>query len=155
MAKGLYKPINPQKYMGDPTKIRFLSAWELKVMQFFDKSDSIVQWGSEEIKVPYFNPVKKAMAMYLPDFIVKYKDSKGNIHTEIVEVKPSKEATVRKKMSNYDKVMLVINTAKWQACGAMCAKAGVRFRVLTEAGSMLIGADGKAVQTSDNGLFRK
>ena len=155
MAKGMYKPLNPSKYLGNPTKIRFLSAWELRVMEFFDKNPAILQWGSEEIKIPYYNPVKKAAATYIPDFIVKYKDSSGNIQTEVIEVKPSKEATIRKKMSNYDKVMLVINTAKWQACGAMCAKANIKFRVLTEAGSMLIGADGKASQITTDGLFRK
>lgn len=155
MAKGLYKPLNPQKYMGDPNKIRFLSSWELKLMQFCDQHPAVIQWGSEEFKVQYYNPIKKSLAMYIPDFIIKYKDAQGNLITEVVEVKPAKEATIRKKMSNYDKAMLIINTAKWQACGALCAKAGIRFRVLTEAGSIMIGADGRALQTSDQGLFRK
>lgn len=155
MAKGIYKPLNPQKYLGDPTKIRFLSSWEMKFMEFCDKHPSVIQWGSEEFKVPYFNPIKGKMAQYIPDFVIKYKNAAGVITTEVIEIKPAKEATIRKKMSVYDKAMLITNTAKWQACGAFCAKAGVTFRVLTEAGSITIGADGKAIQTSDQGLFRK
>lgn len=153
MAKGLYTPVNPQKYLGDPTKIRFLSSWELRFFEFCDKSDTIIKWGSEEFKIPYFNPIYKQIRQYIPDVLIKYKDRTGNLITEVVEIKPSKEAQVKAKMSNYDKVMLVINTAKWRAAGSFCASHGIRFRVLTEAGSILIGPNGEQTH-SKNGLFK-
>ena len=50
--KGKYKPINPNKYQGDPTNIVYRSSWELKFMRFCDLRDDVVQWQSEEIIVP-------------------------------------------------------------------------------------------------------
>jgi hypothetical protein len=132
MAKGLYKPLNPEKYLGDITKIRFLSSWEMTFMRFCDTNPNVVSWGSEEFKVPYFNPVKGKVCNYIPDFIIKYKDAEGNIITEVIEIKPLKESVLKPKMSTYDKVALVINHAKWTACKAMCDSANIRFRVLTE-----------------------
>jgi hypothetical protein len=132
MAKGLYTPLNPQKYLGDPSKIRFLSSWELSFMQFCDKNPNVIAWGSEEFRVPYWNPVKKTTCSYIPDFIIKYKDAQGNLITEVIEIKPLKESVVKPKMSAYDKVALVINHAKWTAAKALCDAAGIRFRVLTE-----------------------
>jgi len=155
MAKGLYTPLNPGKYMGDPRKIRFLSAWEQRVMVFCDTNPHVIQWGSEEMKIPYLNPIKKKVCMYIPDFIIRYKNKAGAIITEVVEVKPSKEALLKAKMTNYDKVCLVINTAKWQAARILCDKHGVTFRILTEKGSMTVDPNGLPIQLTDQGLFKK
>lgn len=59
MAKGRYTPQHPEKYLGDPTKIRFLSSWELRFFQACDMNPNILKWGSEEFKVPYWHPIKK------------------------------------------------------------------------------------------------
>lgn len=59
MAKGLFVPQNPQKYLGDIRKIRFMSSWELRFMQVCDMNPNVLQWGSEEFRVKYFNPIKK------------------------------------------------------------------------------------------------
>lgn len=59
MAKGLFVPQNPQKYLGDVRKIRFMSSWELRFMQVCDMNPNVLQWGSEEFRVKYFNPIKK------------------------------------------------------------------------------------------------
>ena len=132
MAKGLYTPQFPEKYLGDIRKIRFLSSWELRFMNFCDLNPNVVAWGSEEFRVKYFNPVKNKVCDYIPDFIIKYKDSNGNIITEVIEIKPLKESVLKPKMSTYDKVALVVNHAKWTACKAMCDTAGIKFRVITE-----------------------
>src|SRR5574343_634128 len=113
MAKGLYRPINPEKYLGDPTKVRFLSSWELKFMEMCDKNPNISKWGSEEFKIPYWNPVKNKMCSYIPDFIIKYKNRHGVILTEVIEIKPNSQASLIGKKSTYDKVQLVINHSKW------------------------------------------
>jgi hypothetical protein len=132
MAKGLFTPKNVSKYMGDPTKIRFLSSWELKFMQFCDVNPNILQWGSEEFKIQYWHPIKARLANYLPDFIIKYRNAKGEVFTEVIEIKPKKQSVIGKNMSTYDKVQLVINQAKWTAAVAVCNSHGIKFRVLTE-----------------------
>jgi hypothetical protein len=132
MAKGLYTPLNPEKYLGDPRKIRFLSSWELRFCNFCDTNPNVIAWGSEEFRVKYFNPIKKKVCDYIPDFIFKYRDTTGNIVTEVIEVKPLKQSVLKSNMSTYDKVSLVINHAKWTAAKAMCDAAGIKFRVITE-----------------------
>jgi len=133
MAKGLFTPKNSKKYLGDPTKIRFLSSWELRFMIACDENPFVLKWGSEEIKIPYFNPIKKKVVNYLPDFIIKYKNTKGEILTEIIEIKPHKQSVIgRGKISAYDQVQLTLNKAKWTAAEQFCEKAGIRFRVVTE-----------------------
>lgn len=133
MAKGLYTPLHPEKYLGNPAKIRFLSSWELRFMNFCDVNENVIAWGSEEFRVKYFNPIKNKVCDYIPDFIIKYKDASGTIITEVIEIKPLKESVLRAKMSTYDKVQLTINHAKWTAAKAMCDAAGIKFRVITEA----------------------
>ena len=46
---GIYKPKNPQKYKGNPTRIIYRSMWEKKFMIFCDTTTSIIEWGSEEV----------------------------------------------------------------------------------------------------------
>lgn len=141
MAKGLFMPTHPEKYLGDPRKIRFLSSWERVFMQFCDTNPNILQWGSEEFRVKYWNPVKQKVCEYIPDFIIKYQDNKGTLLTEVIEIKPKKQSVLSQKMSNYDKVQLVINHAKWTAAKAVCDSHGIKFRIVTE--DELFGKSGK------------
>ena len=53
---GYFKPKNPTKYRGNPTNIVYRSLWERKFMVFCDNNPSILQWGSEEIIIPYRAP---------------------------------------------------------------------------------------------------
>jgi hypothetical protein len=138
MAKGLFTPRNPEKYLGDPSKIRFLSSWERMFMEFCDKNVNVIKWGSEEFKVPYVHPIKKnadgspKVCNYIPDFIIKYQDRDGKMLTEVIEIKPHKQTVIGKKVSTYDKVQLVINDAKWRSAKSFCDNHGIKFRVLTE-----------------------
>jgi hypothetical protein len=132
MAKGLFTPLNPEKYLGDIRKIRFMSSWELRFMNFCDTNPNILQWGSEEFKIKYFNPIKNKTCNYIPDFIVKYKDRHGMILTEVIEIKPRSHMVATKKSTTYDKVQMVINHAKWTAAKAFCDQHNIKFKVLTE-----------------------
>lgn len=135
MAKGKYIPQNPEKYLGDVTKIRFMSSWELAFMRVMDTNPNVLKWGSEEFKVQYFHPIKRKVCAYIPDFIIKYRDRHGQVKTEVVEIKPKKQSVLpigKKKISTYDQVQLVINNAKWTAAKAVCDSHGIRFRVVTE-----------------------
>lgn len=137
--KGNFKPSNPQKYMGDPGKIIYRSQWELKCMLKFDTDPSILSWASEELAIPYFDPVTKNMRRYFPDFVLKIKKADGTIRVAIAEVKPSKSCdppvpSKRRKRSSiiYEAHMYANNMAKWQAAKAFAAERDWDFMVLTE-----------------------
>jgi hypothetical protein len=134
VAKGKYEPMHPEKYLGDWRKIRFLSSWELKFMQFLDVNPNVIAWGSEEFQIPYWNPVKKKICAYYPDFIVKFKNDKGEVVTEVIEIKPRVQSVLPKgkKISLYDQVQLVLNHAKWTAAESFCKSRGINFKVLNE-----------------------
>lgn len=125
-------PKNPGKYLGNPANIMCRSSWELSVCKFFDSHPSVFKWGSEEIKIPYIKPTDNRVHYYFPDFIVVYKDKEGNLIKELVEVKPLKESVLTDRSSNYDKLAIAVNHAKWTAAEAFCAANGMKFRVLTE-----------------------
>ena len=141
-AKGLFRPKNPEKYLGDVSKIRFMSSWEARFMVFCDTNPNVLNWASEEIRIKYYHPVKKKVCDYVPDFLVKYRNTKGEIVTKMFEIKPNKEnpdslkagviGKKQKKVNPYNTVMMVINHAKWTAARAFCHKAGIEFVILTE-----------------------
>ena len=132
MAKGLFTPKNPEKYLGDITIFRFLSSWELIFMIMCDTKPYILKWGSEEFRVKYWNPLKNKVCDYIPDFIIKYKNKHDEVITEVIEIKPKKQSVISKKMSDYDKAALIVNQAKWSAAVSLCESHGIKFRVLTE-----------------------
>ena len=70
---GRYIPKNPKKYKGDPSKVIYRSLWERRFMTYCDSSVSIVEWGSEEIIIPYLSPWDKKIHRYFPDFYIKTK----------------------------------------------------------------------------------
>jgi hypothetical protein len=129
---GKYIPKYPEKYVGDVQNIEFRSKWEIRFMEFCDANMNILKWGSEEIYIPYVKPTTKKVHRYYPDFFIMYKNSKGQIVKEIIEIKPKKEVALTKKSSLYDKVAIAINMAKWEAAKQFCTAHGMSFRVLTE-----------------------
>lgn len=101
-------------------------------MQVCDMNPNVLQWGSEEFRVKYYNPIKKKICDYIPDFIIKYKDRNGNIITEVIEIKPMKQTVLTKKSSMYDQIAIAVNHSKWAAAKAICESHGMRFRIATE-----------------------
>ena len=75
--KGYFTPSNPSKYIGNWKKIIFRSLWERKIMIWCDTSDSVLEWGSEEITIPYKCPTDRKFHRYYPDFLIKVKESNG------------------------------------------------------------------------------
>jgi len=138
-SKGLYKPVNPGKYLGDKTKIWYMSSWELDVHRFLDTNPNIINWGSEIIQIPYFKRLTNRMHTYHVDYYVKMRQSSGKIVEELWEVKPyaqTKEPkmTKRKKQSTYihEKTTYETNKDKWLAASRFCEEKGIKFRILTE-----------------------
>ena len=130
-ANGKYTIKNPEKYIGKraPT---YRSSWEFTFCTFCDNNPAIVNWASEAITIPYFNPVSGKQTVYIPDFLIVYEDAHQKKHTELIEIKPSKEATMESAKSYRDKLMVAVNMAKWAAADAWCRANNIRFRVVTE-----------------------
>ena len=136
--KGKYQPTNPQKYRGDYSNIIYRSLWERKFMKYCDLNENILEWGSEEIALPYRSPVDNKIHRYYPDFYIKVKESNGQIKKYIIEIKPKKqtiEPTPQKRKTKgyiFEVVEYAKNQAKWKAAREFCADRGLEFKVLTE-----------------------
>ena len=136
--KGRYSPKNPKKYLGDPSNIIYRSLWERKCMVRFDEDDQIVQWGSEEISIPYVSPVDNQLHRYFPDFVIKARQPDGTHVVRIIEVKPMHEckAPVKKKKVTRKYIAEVmkygVNQAKWEAATNYALNRGWQFKVITE-----------------------
>jgi|TARA_B100000035_G_scaffold116692_1_gene98866 hypothetical protein len=136
--KGKYKPSYPRKYKGDHTNIVYRSLWERKFMVYCDKNENILEWGSEEVVVPYHSPIDNRYHRYFPDFYIKVRESNGKIKKMIIEIKPFKqcvEPKVQKKKTKgyiYEVMEYAKNQAKWEAAKEWCLDRGYEFKVLTE-----------------------
>ena len=130
-ASGKYQVKNPEKYMGKRLP-NYRSSWEFTFMSFCDNNPAVINWVSEGIKIPYYNPVSGKQTVYVPDFLVVYVDANQRQHTELVEIKPSKEATMESARSYRDKLSVAINMAKWAAADSWARANNMRFRVVTE-----------------------
>ena len=136
--KGKYQPSYPKKYKGDPNNIIYRSLWERKFMRYCDLNENILEWGSEEVVVPYHSPIDNRYHRYFPDFYIKVKESNGKITKMIVEIKPYKqciEPKVQKKKTKgyiYEVMEYAKNQAKWSAAKEWCLDRGYEFKVLTE-----------------------
>ena len=86
--KGRYIPKKPSKYRGDAQNIIYRSLWERKFMVYCDTSPSIIEWGSEEVIIPYLSPLDGRIHRYFPDFYIKVKQADGLMKKMIIEVKP-------------------------------------------------------------------
>ena len=135
---GRYKPSNTHKYKGDPTNIIYRSLWERKFMVWCDKNENVLEWGSEEIIIPYISPVDNRVHRYFPDFYVRARTRDGRIKKLIVEVKPKSQTAPPKKQKRITKKYLtevktyVVNDAKWKAAKEYCADRRMEFVILTE-----------------------
>ena len=136
--KGRYQPLYPQKYVGDHRNIIYRSLWERRFMIYCDTNEKILEWGSEEIIVPYRSPIDNRYHRYFPDFYIKYKDNNGKIKKSIIEIKPYKqciEPKVQKRKTKgyiYEVMEYAKNQAKWEAAKEWCLDRGYEFKVLTE-----------------------
>jgi hypothetical protein len=131
-AKGRFIAKNPSKYVGNHNNIVFRSSWELAFFKWLDQNPAILRWGSEELSIPYLNPLDGRVHRYFPDIVVLYKHKDGSLRKEIVEVKPYKETVETPKMTPRDAQALIVNRAKWKAAADFAQQQGATFRVVTE-----------------------
>ena len=137
--QGKFKPKNPEKYKGDPTRIIYRSSYEYKMLEFCDLNETVLEYRSEEVAIPYISPLDGRYHRYFPDIIIKYKDSKGNIRKALIEIKPQKdliepEKNPKRKTKSwvYKVKTWAVNQAKFAAAREWCKDRGYEFRIFTE-----------------------
>ena len=129
--RSIYNPKNPKKYAGDVSKIVCRSLWERNVCKFCDETPNIIKWSSEEIAIPYVNPLDEKVHNYYPDFLIQFKNGSG-LHTWMVEVKPKKQTYLKENASKKEKAIWIMNSAKWQAAKKYCDTHNIVFKIVTE-----------------------
>jgi len=137
--QGVFKPKNPQKYLGNPTNIIYRSRWELKFMMYLDSQQNVIQWASEEFCIPYRSPMDNRVHRYFPDFLVKKKTPDNQIETLVVEIKPMSQSKPPKPQTGKPTRSYLqevynwgINSAKWEAANKYCGERGWKFLVIGE-----------------------
>jgi hypothetical protein len=135
--KGIFRPRNPQKYRGNVHNIVYRSSWELRCMKWFDNTENVLWWSSEELIIPYFSPVDNRQHRYFPDFVINIKNKDGVKKTYVIEVKPehqTKVPTQKRRTKKYiqEAATYVVNQSKWRAADKFCQDNGWEFRILTE-----------------------
>ncbi len=136
--KGKYRPSYPNKYKGNPTNIIYRSLWERKFMVFCDKNNKILEWGSEELALPYRSPLDNRIHRYFPDFYIKVKEGNGYTQKYLIEIKPKKqtvEPKIKKKKTRgyiYEVTEWAKNQAKWKVAQDFCEDRQWKFKIITE-----------------------
>ncbi len=143
---GKFRPKNPGKYKGDPTRIIYRSMWEFKFFRYVDQHPDVAWWQSEEIIIPYRSPIDGRVHRYFPDVTVHMKNKETGIHeTILIEIKPysqtlppnpskrnsTKTGRVSRRYLNEVK-NYGVNDAKWKAAKSYCADRGWKFIIMTE-----------------------
>tara|TARA_B100000700_G_scaffold164110_1_gene181598 strand:+ start:131 stop:466 length:336 start_codon:yes stop_codon:yes gene_type:complete len=101
-------------------------------------NENILEWGSEEFYIKYVSPLDNRFHKYYPDFIIKVKESTGQIKTYVIEVKPQKQTRPPKKKKKvtqsylYECKTYAVNTAKWAAAREFCNDRKIEFKIITE-----------------------
>ena len=137
--KGRYIPTNPKKYKGDPQNIIYRSLWERKFMVYCDTSKAILEWGSEEVIIPYISPWDNKVHRYFPDFYIKVKQANNSAKKYIIEIKPKKQCSPpdtqpKKKTVKWLNEVKTwsVNASKWKPADKWGKDNGMEFKILTE-----------------------
>ena len=70
-AQGKFNCKNPAKYIGGKVPT-YRSGWEFAFMKFCDEHNSVRNWASEAVKIPYRHPLTGKFTIYVPDFFITY-----------------------------------------------------------------------------------
>jgi len=143
--QGIYEVINKSKYVGVKNP-RYMSSWELRVFEYFDRNPNVVEWGAETVIVPYISQADMCDQFpngkprrYLIDLYVKFRNRSGNIVKQLIEIKPFAQTqqpkpTRGKRKNTYLKEVYTyqVNTDKWIAAAKFAKDRKMLFRIITE-----------------------
>lgn len=136
--KGRYRVKTPSKYRGDINAVVYRSLWELRFMKWCDDTDSVLEWGSETVVIPYISPLDRRVHRYFVDFFIKVKNKDNEVQKYLIEIKPEKftkppDIPKKKTKKFIDEVLQYgINDAKWKAAFEYCKDRNLKFMILTE-----------------------
>lgn len=135
--QGFFVPTRPLKCMNimevaEIQPIVWRSSWEQKFMEWLDTNDIVTRWGSEIISIPYKDPIKGKMSIYIPDFYFEYIDNKKQLQKYLIEIKPMSQSKLAEAKDGYDKLRIAKNAFKWAQAIKYCKKRDITFKVLTE-----------------------
>ena len=141
-----FLPKNPGKYVGDVDNIIARSGWEKEVFKWADLNTKILRWSSEEIIIPYYDPVQRKMRRYFPDVWIELNSS-PTPKKFLIEVKPIPHSkmpkSLKKKAGVINALNYVNNAAKWIAAKKYASSKGWEFILLCK------DSDGKFVVRQD------
>ncbi len=107
-------------------------------MQWCDKNENVLEWGSEEIIIPYISPVDNRVHRYFPDFYIRARTRNDGIKKFVIEVKPKAQCSPPKPQRRKTRKFLnevktyAVNDAKWKAAQDYCKDRRMTFMILTE-----------------------
>jgi len=143
--QGYFIPEHPEKYKGDITKIFYRSSWEQIFMtKYCDRNPNCLLWSSEEISIPYYNPIDKKIHQYYIDFFCILKEAEDKNIGVLIEIKPFKElqppdlSNVKrlnlKKVKRYNQELIeyIKNQSKWLAAKEFAKQHNMKFMIITE-----------------------
>jgi hypothetical protein len=108
------------------------------MMNYLDDHPGVIWWSSEELIIPYRDPVTRKPRRYYPDFLIKIKKKDGSSKTILIEVKPQYQKdgpkVQKRKTKKYinEVYTYAVNQAKWAAAQEYCDDRLWEFSVLTE-----------------------
>ena len=136
---GRYIAKKPKKYRGNSHNITYRSLWERKFMVYCDTNDAVIEWGSEEVIIPYLSPWDGKIHRYFPDFYIKVRQHNGTVKKFIIEVKPKAQCkpptkTPKRKTKRWLNEVKTwsINEAKWKYATEWCSRNDMEFKILNE-----------------------
>ena len=136
----LWYPKNPKKYRGDVDNIWVRSSWEKRILDWMDRNPNVLEYSSEEIKIPYISPIDGRYHNYYPDVLAKVKKLDGTIEIYLIEIKPYNQTIEPKPRKRITKTYINevytwgVNSAKWSAAKEFCKRKKWTFKLLTEKG---------------------
>ncbi len=165
--QGYYNVKNREKYVGDPNLVIYRSSYEFAFMKWCDATQSILQWSSEPMKVPYYDRISKldeckklgldpnnprnwVTKNYNVDFWVRIKKPDDVIEKWFIEIKPKcklqkpvppdKGATTKIiKRFNILAKEYIINEAKFAAISTWAERNNSKFYIFHEEVMMRLG----------------
>lgn len=134
--QGVFRPKHPEKFIGKFAIFR--SSYERQFFLKMDNNPNVLEWGSENVVIPYKSPIDNKIHRYYVDAYVVIKEGDA-IKKYLIELKPSSQteppkASKRKKSQTvlYENMQWCINQAKWDAAKKYAESKGAKFLILTE-----------------------
>jgi len=135
--QGYYVCKHPEKYIGNSDDIIYRSGIELSYFRYLDENKNVKKWGSEIVKIPYFDESTNKSRNYIVDVYFEYISKLGVYEKAIVEIKNYKqtlppEPSKRSYYTNRAMLEYKKNLSKWKYAKQYADKNNLKFFILTE-----------------------